>query len=100
MVKPEEQSESEINPAKVRAAKQRSRENEVGYKTGQTVGKQLRSSHLLMLPVQMALPPALLTWGGWWIDNSLETSPGFTLGGLVFGLAVSVLTLIRSLKED
>jgi len=99
MEKPEEQSESEINLDKVRAAKQRSREHEVGYQTGQSLGKHLRSSHLLMLPVQMALAPVLLTLSGWWLDRRLGTSPGFTLGGLVFGLAVAVLSLLRSIKE-
>jgi len=99
MEKPEDQPESEINLDKVRAAKERSREHEVGYKAGKSLGKQLRSSHLLMLPIQMALAPVLLTLGGAWLDGRLGTSPGLTIGGLVFGLAVAVLSLLRSIKE-
>jgi F0F1-type ATP synthase assembly protein I len=99
MEKPEEQSESEISLDEVRAARERAREHEVGYKTGKSLGNQLRSSHLLMLPIQLALAPVLLTLGGWWLDGRLGTSPGFTVGGLVFGLAVAVLSLIRSIKE-
>jgi Putative F0F1-ATPase subunit Ca2+/Mg2+ transporter len=100
MEKPEEKSESENSLDKVRAAKQAYREHEIGYKTGKSLGKQLRSSHLLMLPIQMALAPVLATLAGRWIDGQLETSPGFTLGGLAFGLAVAALSLVRSLKEE
>jgi len=100
MEKPEEQSESEINPEKVRAAKQRSRENEVGYKLGQSMGARVRSSAAITLPAQMALGPVLLTLAGWWIDGRLGTSPGFTIGGLIFGLGVAVLSLIRYVKEQ
>lgn len=100
MEKPEEQSESEINPEKVRAAKQRSRENEVGYKLGQSMGTQARSTTAVMLPFQMALAPVLATLLGRWLDGRFGTSPWLTACGLVFGIAVAVLSLIRYVKEQ
>lgn len=100
MEKPEEKSESEIGLDEVRAARKAYREHEVGYKTGKALGEQLRSSHLLMLPIQMALAPVLAILLGRWIDGHLGTSPGFTLGGLAFGLAVAVLSLVRAIKEQ
>jgi F0F1-type ATP synthase assembly protein I len=99
MEKPEEQSESEISRDKVRAEKERAREHEVGYKLGKSMGTNLRSSNFLLLPIQLALAPVLLTLGGVWIDGKLGTSPGFTIGGLVFGLAVAVLSLLHSIRE-
>ncbi len=99
MEKPEEQSESEFSLDKVREEKRKARENEVGYKFGQSLGTRVRSTSAIMLPVQMAIAPVLVTMGGWWVDGKFGTSPLFTLVGLVFGLAVSVLTLVRYIKE-
>lgn len=99
MEKPKEQPESEISLDKVREEKQRARENEIGYKLGQSLGTRLRSTTAIMLPIQMALAPLLATMGGWYLDREYGTSPLFTLGGLVFGLAVAVLTLVRYVKE-
>lgn len=99
MENPEKQSESEISLDKVRAEKQRAREHEVGYKLGKSLGTRLRSTTAIMLPVQMALAPVLATLGGWYLDGEIGTSPLFTLGGLVFGMAVAVLTLVRYIKE-
>lgn len=99
MEKPEEQSESEISLEKVQAERDRARENEIGYKLGKSMGGQLRSTSAVLLPVQLALAPVLIGLFGWWVDGKLGTSPGFTIGGLVFGLAVAVLSLLRTLKE-
>lgn len=84
---------------RVRKERQRRLEAEPGYKAGKALGRELRKTNLLMLPIEMALAPVLATLGGWWVDRRLDSSPGFTIAGLVCGLIVAVRAVIRAIKE-
>lgn len=84
---------------RVRKARQESLESEPGYKLGKSLGQKLKRSSLVILPIEMALAPVLLTLGGWWIDRRLDTFPGVTLFALVFGLTVAVRAVVRAIGE-
>jgi F0F1-type ATP synthase assembly protein I len=84
---------------RVRAERQRQLEGEPGYKAGKAIGKHLRRSTLIVLPIEMALAPVLLALGGWWLDNHIETTPWFTIAGAVSGLILSVRAVLRTIKE-
>ena len=99
MEKPDEQSEREISRTSIREERERRREMDPGYKAGKELGKNLRSGSMIMLPIQMALAPVLATLGGYYLDQYLDSVPWFTIGGLVFGLAVAVRVVFHSIKE-
>jgi len=41
---------------------------------------------------------ALLAAGGLWLDRRLDTTPGFTLAGLVIGFSTALIRLIRQVR--
>ena len=84
---------------KVRAERQRRLEAEPGYKSGEAIGKHLRKSSLIVLPLEMALAPVLLALGGWWLDDRLGTSPLLVIVGLALGLVTAVMAILRTIKE-
>ncbi len=43
----------------------------------------------------MVVPVALLSYGGNWLDRTLDTPPWFLLGGMLLGMAVGFYTLFR-----
>lgn len=99
--KPEDpqRPESISGVERVREERQRRLEAEPGYKMGKALGQQIRRSSLLVLPIEMALAPVLAALGGWWLDRRMETSPWFTLIGLLCGLTVAIRAVVRAIKE-
>ncbi len=53
----------------------------------------------LQLGYMIALPAALLGFGGAWLDRQLETSPLFILLGLVLAIAASGLWVWRFVQR-
>lgn len=47
------------------------------------------------LPIVLITPIVVLTVGGWWLDERLKTSPGFTIGGAVLGVITGFINMIR-----
>jgi F0F1-type ATP synthase assembly protein I len=47
------------------------------------------------LPIVLITPIVVLTVGGWWMDEQLKSSPGFTIGGAVLGVIVGFINMIR-----
>ncbi|MFN0048175.1 MAG: AtpZ/AtpI family protein [Cytophagales bacterium] len=51
------------------------------------------------LGLQMAGTVAIFGWAGHWLDGHFNSEkPFFTLGFLLFGTIISILSLIRQLK--
>jgi F0F1-type ATP synthase assembly protein I len=92
-------SPKESGVDRVRAERQRRREAEPGYRTGQAIGEHLRRSSLIVLPIEMALGPVLLALAGWWLDRRYGTSPWFVIIGVVAGLSLAIQAVIRTIKE-
>ena len=105
MKKPDERKEppnkpnGELTSEMIRQERLRRREEEPGVKTGKMLGEHLGKSRLLVLPIQMALAPVLVTLGGLWLDRRVGSFPAFTIIGLAFGLTVAVRAVIHSIKE-
>lgn len=53
----------------------------------------------MMLPMEMAVAPVLVTLVGWWLDRRYGTSPWLVLAGLAVGLTVAVRAVKRAIKE-
>ncbi len=47
------------------------------------------------LGFEVVVPVALLSYGGNWLDRTLDTPPWFLLGGMLLGMAVGFYNLFR-----
>ena len=68
-------------------------------KAGRALREQAQATKLLMLPMEMAVAPVMVTLVGWWLDRRFGTSPLLVLCGLGIGLTVAVRAVLRAVKE-
>lgn len=84
---------------RVREERKRRQEAEPGFKAGQALGEQAQATRMMLLPMEMAVAPVLVTLFGWWLDRRFGTSPLLVLTGLGVGLTVAVRAVMRAIKE-
>ena len=50
------------------------------------------------LGLEMGTIVGVCTWGGYWIDQKFDSTPGGLLGGLILGLVAAGYTVYKALR--
>ena len=54
---------------------------------------------LTMIGWFVAMSIAVGTIAGWWLDTRLGTAPGFLIGGVLIGVGVALVGMVRMLQR-